>query len=846
MATLLVTAPQLTRAATLYWDQDGDTTTATGGTGTWTTGTQQWRNGNSTGTLQAWTDTAGTTDIADFAGTAGTVTLGLNLGALGLIFDTTGYTVDTSTFTLNLGTSGITQNVAATTIAGTLNLVGAQSWTNNGTTLTVNAATNNGGFLLTLAGSGAHAINGVISGAGGLTKTDAGTATLSGTNTYTGVTTVSAGTLSVNTLTGGSSNSSIGASSSGAGNLILNGGTLQYTGAAVTTNRLFTLQTSSTVDASGTGALNFNNTGSLGLTGSTAARSLTLTGTNTNANTLAAKIANSTGATAVTKSGAGLWVLSGNNTYTGATTVNAGTLRAGVATVTGTSGAFGNNSAVTIANTAGAVLSLNGFNQSVSTLTGGGTTGGEVSLGSATLTLTSSGSQVFAGLVSGTGGLVVNKTVSGGSAQTLSGPNTYSGGTVINNGFLLAGSNTALGSGAVTISTGTGQLRLGDSVNVANTLNMNGGTGNSGTGQLIYAGGLSTTYSGPINITASPGAGGLFASTSGGTLNLTGAITSSVDVSIRLGIVSFSNTANSFNTMSVTGTAKIGANNALPTGVTVNLAASDSGTLDLAGYNQTISGLTLATATNTATVTNSVAATTSTLTTTGTSTFAGVIANGAGTTALTVNGGTLTLTGTNTYTGTTVINGGTALLTGATTGTSGVVLNAGSLQLGNNDRINNAATVTLNGGTLNLNTRSEGAAGTSGVGALTLTATSTLDFGATGNANLIQFAGLGTQTDGTVLQVVNWEGTAGSANGTDRLLFAGSATDFNNLYSQNEVSFNGGTGYGVTQFGGFYEVFGITAVPEPSTYLSGLLLVGLTSNILWRRRARSTIHAQRV
>ena len=1126
LATLLATAPRPTQAATLYWDQDGDTSTATGGTGTWTTGTQQWRNGSGTGTLQAWTDTAGTTDTADFAGTAGTVTLGANLGALGLVFDTTGYTLATSAFTLNLGTGGITNNAAAATITGKLNLVGAQSWTNAGTTLTVSAATNNNGFLLTLAGSGAHAISGVISGTGDLTKTDAGTATLSGTNSYTGATTVSAGTLSANTLANGGSNSSIGASSNAAGNLILNGGTLQYTGAAVSTNRLFSLQTSSTVDASGSGALNFTNTGALGFNGGVTAKILTLTGTNADANTLAAVIGNNTAATAVTKSGAGLWVLSGNNTYTGATTVNAGTLRAGVATVTGTSGAFGVGSAVTIANTAGAVLSLNGFNQTITTLAGGGTTGGEVSLGSATLTLTSTTIQAFAGLISGTGGLVVNRTVSGGNAQTLSGPNNYSGGTAINNGILLANSNSALGTGAVTISTGTGQLRIGDNINLANTLNLNGGAGISGQGQLIYANGNTGTYSGAINITASPIAGGLIASTSTGILLLSGPITSSVDLSLRTGIVAFSNTANSFSTMSVqAGTAKLAANNALPAAVIVTIGNSASSILDLAGFSAVIGGLVKSA--NDATVSNSVPSTISTLTTTGTSTFAGVIANGTGTVALTVNGGALTLTGVNTYTGTTsvnrgtldvgggtaagtinsasalalgggtltytrtgntsqsfagttvnqggsavtnavtgrnlnlgaitrnlggtvnftgpgpittttantngilggyatyalndwatsasngtaagaitalpaasyltynnvqtlstgpnsgagvngtnnltddssgyngsyttnvsanslrfnssagdgnfgvvdgnnvtltsggilvtnnvagfyqrigylnqsyipgqgqggltratagdlvinqnnsgsghleiysaifgtgvnlvksgvgylelrgldasytgntVINGGTTLLTAATTGTSGVVLNAGSLQLGNNDRINNAATVTLNGGTLNLNTRSEGAAGTNGVGALTLTSTSTLDFGAAGNANLIQFAGLGTQTDGTVLQVVNWEGTVGSANGTDRLLFAGNTTDFTGLYGQNEVSFNGGVGYGVAQFSGFYEVFGVTAVPEPATYLSGLLLAGLTGNILRRRRARSTTRAHR-
>ena len=125
--------------------------------------------------------------------------------------------------------------------------------------------------------------------------------------------------------------SSIGISPSAATNLVLDGGTLQYTGPAASTNRLFTLtQNGGALDASGTGAVNFSNTGSMGF-GGTTARTLTLTGSNTGPNTLAAIIGDvSTGnATSVTKSGAGTWVLSGANTFTGPTTISAGTLAAG-------------------------------------------------------------------------------------------------------------------------------------------------------------------------------------------------------------------------------------------------------------------------------------------------------------------------------------------------------------------------------------------------------------------------------------------------------------------------------------------------------------------------------------
>jgi fibronectin-binding autotransporter adhesin len=211
---------------------------------------------------------------------------------------------------------------------------GTQNWTVNagntltlaGTTPTIEVKANTTQF------------NNIVAGSAGLSKTGVGTLTLNGTNTYTGVTRISAGTLVATTLANGGSNSSIGAATNAASNLILNAGTLQYTGPAVSTNRLFSLQTSSSLDASGTGAVNFTNTGYMGFNSNTAAKTLTLAGTNTDANTLATVIGDNTGATSLTKSGTGTWVLAGANTYTGATTISGGTLRlANTAAVQGSS-----------------------------------------------------------------------------------------------------------------------------------------------------------------------------------------------------------------------------------------------------------------------------------------------------------------------------------------------------------------------------------------------------------------------------------------------------------------------------------------------------------------------------
>jgi fibronectin-binding autotransporter adhesin len=154
---------------------------------------------------------------------------------------------------------------------------GTQNWTvNSGNTMTL------AGTTPTIeVKNNTTQLNNVVAGSAGLAKTGTGTLFLNGNNTYTGVTRISAGTLQAATLANGSSNSSIGASPNAVGNLILNGGTLQYTGVAVSTNRLFSLQASSSIDASGTGAVNFTNTGAMGFSSSTADKTLTLTGSNT-------------------------------------------------------------------------------------------------------------------------------------------------------------------------------------------------------------------------------------------------------------------------------------------------------------------------------------------------------------------------------------------------------------------------------------------------------------------------------------------------------------------------------------------------------------------------------------
>ena len=160
------------------------------------------------------------TDVFFSAGTAANLTVATlgkdyvfntlnfnNAAASAAINDTASNTV-----TVNGGI-----NMTAGSQAAAVNvpvIMGAvQTWTNNGLNpLTLTGAVTNGGFLLTTAGTGNTTIGGAIGGIGGLTKTENGTLTLGGGNTYSGPTTVSAGTL---VLSGSSTTSTI----------VLNGGT---------------------------------------------------------------------------------------------------------------------------------------------------------------------------------------------------------------------------------------------------------------------------------------------------------------------------------------------------------------------------------------------------------------------------------------------------------------------------------------------------------------------------------------------------------------------------------------------------------------------------------------------
>ena len=294
--------------------------------------------------------------------------------AVAIVLDSRGNTGGTDTFTLNGGKMSLGSAANATTIANSGIFAGSSNANTSylinfgGGTLGANANWSSA-LNMTLTGVNGNAnidtdgknisLSGILSGVGGLVKQDAGTLTLSGANTYTGNTTISQGTLEITStgklysaayingpivtvgrgttlkLAGWDYNSagSLGQLDFGKNLVVINGGTIEYTGNSNTDNgspannaagRAFTIGASGATLTSSAPAgqkwvigldtrVNYDLASNGGL--------LTLNGTG---NGEIEKVVPGTGG--ITKSGTGTWTLSGANTYTGATTVNAGTL----------------------------------------------------------------------------------------------------------------------------------------------------------------------------------------------------------------------------------------------------------------------------------------------------------------------------------------------------------------------------------------------------------------------------------------------------------------------------------------------------------------------------------------
>jgi len=450
-------------------------------------------------------------------------------------------------------------------------------------------------------GSGGNA------GSWGVTQNGAGTTILSGTNSYSGVTTISSGILQFGrkvSLYGGTTGSwtSSHISVANGATLALNvGGAGEFASGDVTT----------LLTNLGTGSNGFGNKANIGFDTTNAGGNFTYAGNITDTHS-------GNRALGVVKLGTGTLTLGGNNTYTGATTVTAGTLAAGSTT------GFSASSDYTVNST----LDLAGFNNSLGSLAGSGL----VTNSGATATLTTNGDNkntTFGGSI----GNGINLIKSGTGNLTLSGTNTYTGATTISTGKISAGSTTGLSSASA--------------FTVNSTLDLNGF--NSTIGSLAGSGTVMTNGSPTTLTTNGDNSSTIFS----GTLNSNVALIKTGSGTLTLS----GNNNNSTATTVSAGTLAAGST----TGFSGASAFTVNATLDLAGFNSTIGSLG-----GSGTVRNS-STTVATLKTNGddsSTIFSGRIRNRVN---LDKRGtGTLTLSGTNSYTGTTTVSAGT-LAAGSTT-----------------------------------------------------------------------------------------------------------------------------------------------------------------------------------
>jgi autotransporter-associated beta strand protein len=596
---------------------------------------------------------------------------------------------------------------------------GAITWTStaaitHGTTAakTFNLAASNTGIGTLAAGITDSGTGANITG---ITKTGTGTWALTGTgSTFTGTITLNTTTSSAGTLSYASAGATVGVNPI-TFNQTTSTATLSYIGATdktmsglIQANALST--GAITLDASGTGAVNYSNTGSLGVGGASGAKGLVLSGTNTGNNTLAGGWSNNTlgGAATLTKNGAGTWILTNTNGYTGTTTVNLGTLRAGAAAG---GQAFGTGSAVTLANAASTSLDLNGFSQTIGSLAGGGTTGGNVTLGAnATLTAGGNGtSTTFAGVISGTGTSGLTKT--GIGSLILTNANTYAGNTLISTGNIDVRNNSALGGGSVSVTAGAALLVGLNNLTIANNITLNGTTTNGAINVGHPSAGSTVNLTGTLTLNATSN---ISQTWNDKTLQLSGMITGAggLDFVPRGTAVGgrflITGATNDYaGATSVTGTTTpqfgftpqamlyLGATNALPTTTALTLNNADlylngqsqtlpsisgSGSFSVQNGSTTAATLTLGSGDTTSTFSGTIKDNGLSVTNTA-STSPTPPASIVGTVALTKTGnGILTLSGTNLYSGATNVNSGTLELgaTGSIATSNSVTIAAGA------------------------------------------------------------------------------------------------------------------------------------------------------------------------
>ncbi|AVS17146.1 fibronectin-binding autotransporter adhesin ShdA [Salmonella enterica subsp. enterica serovar Bovismorbificans] len=392
---------------------------------------------------------------------------------------------------------------------------------------------------------------------------------------------------------------------------------------------------------------------------------------------------NVTGGGQIVKSGSDELIVTGDNTYSGGTTITGGTLTADHADSLG-SGDIDNSGVLKVGegdleNTLSGSGSLVKTGTGELTLSGGNDYSGGTTIIGGTLTADHADS-LGTGAVANSGVLQVGEgelenTLSGSGSLvktgtgelTLSGDNSYSGGTTIIGGTLTADHADSLGTGTIA---NNGVLKVGEG-DLENTLSGSGSLVKTGTGELTLSGG--NDYSGGTTII-----GGTLTADHADSLG-TGAVANSGVLQVGEGELE--------NTLSGSG----------------SLVKTGTGELTLSGDNTYSGGTTIAGGTLTADHADSLG--------TGAIANSGVLQVGEGELENTLSGsgslvktgtGELTLSGDNSYSGATTITDGTLIAANVNALGSGNIDNSGTLMLDAEGEFNLANVTTQSGATTEL------------------------------------------------------------------------------------------------------------------------------------------------